>query len=570
MTVRRAAAAVAFIACAAPAFSADADAGRNVFRQQCALCHSAEPTDNGGAQGPELHGIFGRKAASNPAFSYTQALRNSNLTWDAATLDRFLAAPTEVVPGSSMVVAVPQQADRENLIAYFKGLKEGTYKSPAPRPFAPFGGNPPPDTPTPQGDPEWKNDKPGRVHRVQAASLPPPYATQSARNFPRVVPRPQGALPAVPPGFKVEVFAENLQGPRIMRVAPNGDIFVSETPSGRVKVLRPTADGTRAASVEVFAQGLNQPHGLQFYPAGPNPQWLYVAETNRVVRYPYKVGDLKASAVPEVVVPQLTPVPGGHFSRDLVFSLDGKRMYVSTGSATNVAEDMSKKTPEQIKAWEAEHGLGALWDKEENRAAVLEFEVGSPKGRLYATGLRNCVGLTVQPATGDLWCTVNERDMLGDDLVPDYTTRVKRGAFYGWPWYYIGNNEDPRLKGERPDLAGKVTVPDVLFTAHSGAVDLVFYTATSGKSAFPKEYVGDAFAVLHGSWNRSFRTGHKVVRIRMKNNVPTGEYEDFVTGFIVDNNNSWARPAGAVVAQDGSLLLSEDGNNTIYRISYSR
>jgi len=569
MTLKRAAAALALIACAAPALGVDANAGRNAFRQQCALCHSAEPTDNGGAQGPELHGVFGRKAASNPAFSYTQALRNSNLTWDAETLDRFLASPTTVVPGSSMVVAVPQETDRENIIAYFQALKEGTFKPAPPRAFGPPPGGPPPAAAMPEGDPDWKKDKPGRVHRVQLASLPAPFATQPARSFPRVVPRPQGALPAVPAGFKVEVFAENLQGPRVMRVAPNGDIFVTETQSGRVKVLRPTADGSRAASVEVFAQGLNQPHGLQFYPAGPNPQWLYVAETNRVVRYAYKVGDQKASAVPEVVVPQLTPVPGGHFSRDLAFSPDGKRMYVSAGSFTNVAENMSKKTPEQIRAWEAEHGLGAAWDNEVNRAAVLEFDVGSPKSRLFATGLRNCVGLTVQPATGDLWCTVNERDMLGDDLVPDYTTRVKKGAFFGWPWYYIGNHEDPRLKGDRPDLAGKITVPDVLFTAHSAAVDLTFYTATSGKSAFPKEYVGDAFAVLHGSWNRAFRTGHKVVRVRMKNNVPVGEYEDFMTGFIVDNGNSWARPAGAVVAQDGSLLVSEDGNNTIYRVSYS-
>ncbi|MBX5462535.1 MAG: PQQ-dependent sugar dehydrogenase [Steroidobacteraceae bacterium] len=570
MTLRRAAAALALIACAVPALGADANAGRNAFRQQCALCHSAEPTDNGGAQGPELHGVFGRKAASNPAFTYTQALRNSNLTWDAETLDRFLASPTTLVPGSSMVVAVPGKTDRENIIAYFQALKEGTFKPAPPRAFGPPPGGLPPAAAVPEGDADWKKDKPGRVHRVQLASLPAPYATQPARNFPRVVPRPEGALPAVPPGFKVEVFAEKLQGPRVMRVAPNGDIFVSETQSGRVKVLRPTADGSRVASIEVFAQGLNQPHGLQFYPAGPNPQWLYVAETNRVVRYAYKVGDQKATAVPEVVVPQLTPVSGGHFSRDLAFSPDGKRMYVSAGSFTNVAEDMSKKTPEQIKAWEAEHGLGAAWDKEENRAAVLEFDVGSPKSRLFATGLRNCVGLTVQPATGDLWCTVNERDMLGDDLVPDYTTRVKKGAFFGWPWYYIGNHEDPRLKGDRPDLAGKVTVPDVLFTAHSAAVDLTFYTVTSGKSAFPKEYVGDAFAVLHGSWNRAFRTGHKVVRVRMKNNVPVGEYEDFMTGFIVDNGNSWARPAGTVVAQDGSLLVSEDGNNTIYRVSYSR
>lgn len=552
-----------------PAMAADANAGRTVFRQQCALCHSAEPDDNGGAQGPALHGIFGRAAASNPAFTYTEALKKSALTWDEATLDRFLASPTTVVPGSSMVVSVPQQADRENLIAYFQALKEGTLRPAEPPRFGPPGGWPPPPPPPP-GDGDWKKDNPGRVHRVKVENLPAPFATESARNFPRVVPRPANAKISVPPGFKVDVFAENLQGPRTMRFAPNGDLFVVETPAGRVKVLKPSADGSRAESVEIFAQGLNQPLGMQFYPA-KNPQWLYVAETNRVVRYAYKSGDQKATAVPEVVIPQLTPVPGGHFTRDLVFSPDEKRMFISIGSMTNVAEDMSKKTVAEAQAWEAQHGLGALWDRETNRAAVMVFDVGSnAPGKIFATGIRNCVGLTIQPAKGELWCTTNERDGLGDDLVPDYSTRVREGSFFGWPWYYMGDNEDPRLKGERPDLKGKVTVPDVLYTAHSAATHLVFYTAMSGKSAFPKEYVGDGFAVLHGSWNRSFRTGHKIVRVRMKNNVPTGEYEDFLTGFIVDDGHVWARPVAATVAPDGSMLLSDDGNHTIYRISYSR
>jgi glucose/arabinose dehydrogenase len=232
---------------------------------------------------------------------------------------------------------------------------------------------------------------------------------------------------------------------------------------------------------------------------------------------------------------------------------------------------MPKKSPEEVREWEAAHGLGAAWGPEENRAAVLVFEVGSAKpGKIFATGIRNCVGLTVQPATGDPWCTTNERDRIGDDLVPDYTTRVKEGGFYGWPWYYIGNHEEPRLKGDRPDLADKVTVPDVLIASHSAPLNLTFYTATSGKAAFPAEYVGDGFAVLHGSWNRSDRTGHKVVRVRMAKDVPTGAYEDFLTGFIVDDGNSWGRPVAAVVAADGALLVSEDGNNTIYRVAYSR
>jgi glucose/arabinose dehydrogenase len=246
-------------------------------------------------------------------------------------------------------------------------------------------------------------------------------------------------------------------------------------------------------------------------------------------------------------------------------------MYVSVGSQSNVADDMPKKTALQIKDWEALYGTGATWGDETKRATVLVFETGLNKpGKVFANGIRNCVGLTVQPANGEVWCATNERDRLGDDLVPDYVTRVQEGGFYGWPWYYIGSNEDPRHKGARPDLADEVLVPDVLLTSHSAALNITFYTATSGRSAFPREYVGDAFAVLHGSWNRGIRTGHKVVRIRMKNDRPTGEYQDFMTGFIIDDGYAWGRPVAAEMLSDGSMLVSEDGNNVIYRISYSQ
>jgi glucose/arabinose dehydrogenase len=544
----------------ASAGAADIQAGKTAFRQQCALCHTAEPGDNGGAQGPGLHGIFGKRAASNPAFSYTPALRGSNLVWDAASLDRFLAAPTTVVPGSSMVIPVAQKTDRENIVAYLQSVAASTAGSVAQAPAA-----------ATKGEADWKKDAPGRVHHIKASELPAPFDTPSARNFPKLVDRPTDAKLSLPPGFKAEVFARDLQGPRALRVAPNGDVFVSETQAGRVKVLRPSANAVTAASAETFADGLKQPFGMAFYPRGNDPQWIYVAEVNRVVRYPYRAGDMKARGGAEVVVPELSPVAGGHFTRDIVFSLDGKRMFVSVGSLSNVAEDMSKKSPADIQAWEAQHGVGAAWDKEINRAAVLVFDVGANKpGRIFATGIRNCVGLTMHPRTGDVWCTTNERDGLGDDLVPDYSTRVKEGGFYGWPWYYMGNYEDPRLKGDRPDLRGKAIVPDVLFTAHSAADNLLFYEANSGASAFPAEYVGEGFAVLHGSWNRSFRTGHKMVRIRMKNGVPTGEYADFLTGFIVDDGNAWARPVAAAQAKDGSVLMSDDGGNVIYRISYSR
>jgi hypothetical protein len=566
--IRHSAIVLAALVCATPAFGADANAGKNYFHQQCALCHSAQPGDNGGAQGPNLDGVTGRHAASDPQFGYTKALQASNLTWDAATLDRFLKSPTTVVPGSAMVIAIPKDDDRANVIAYFQAVKDGSFKE-TEHTRPPF--TPPPTTGAlPKGDADWKRDAPGRVHRIEVATLPAPFDSGSATNFPKIVDRPADAKLQVPEGFKVEVFASDQKGARAMRLAPNGDIFLTETAVGAVKVLRPSADGATAASVETFATGLNLPFGMAFYPA-KNPKWLYVAETNRVVRYPYKVGDQKASALPEIVVPELSPVgTGGHFTRDLVFSPDGKRMFVSVGSGSNVAENMAKKSPAEIKTWEAANGLGATWDTEEKRADVLVFEVGKIKpGKVFATGIRNCAGLTMQPATGTLWCTTNERDMLGDDLVPDYSTRVLPGHFYGWPWYYMGKYEDPRLKGDRPDLAGKATVPDVPYQAHSAALNLVFYTATSGSSAFPKEYVGDGFAVMHGSWNRAFRTGHKIVRVRMKNGMPTGEYDDFLVGFIADDGNAWARPVGAVVASDGSLLMSEDGNNTIYRISYA-
>jgi glucose/arabinose dehydrogenase len=291
------------------------------------------------------------------------------------------------------------------------------------------------------------------------------------------------------------------------------------------------------------------------------------------VRYPYQAGDTEARGVPEVIVPQLSPIGGGHYTRDLGFSRDGKLMFVSVGSQSNVAEDLPAKTAAEIAAWDAERGVGAAWGQEENRASVMVYEVGNEQasGRLFANGIRNCVGLTVQPETGDVWCSTNERDMLGDDLVPDYSTRVPENAFFGWPWYYMGDNEDPRHAGKRPDLVGKIRKPDVPYTAHSAAVDLEFYPLqAAGSSAFPAEYAGDGFAVLHGSWNRSHRTGHKVVRLPMENGEPTGEYIDFMVGFIAADGGIWGRPVAIVVAQDGSLLLSDDGANIVYRISYNQ
>jgi glucose/arabinose dehydrogenase/cytochrome c2 len=554
--------AAAVLGASAPAFGADAAAGKTLFRQQCAICHTAESGDSGGAQGPSLIGVLGRRSASAPGFAYTAALRSANLTWDAATLQRFLAAPSAVVPGTAMVVAVPKQVDRDNLVAYFQDLAG---RQPANGPAQEIA-----VPPVSQASADWKLDTPGRAHKINLASLPAPFATPSSRNGPQLVARPANAALALPPGFHIESFAANLSGPRKMLVAANGDILVSETRGGRVSVLHPAADGTHAAGVDVYVQGLKQPFGLAFYPNADSPQWLYVAETNRVTRFAYRTGDVKPRGEAQPVIPQL-PNGGGHFTRDIAFSPDGSQLFVSVGSGSNVAESMSKKTAQDIKAWESEHGLGAAWDVETDRATVLVFDAATPgAAKIFASGLRNCVSLTVQPASGALWCTTNERDALGDDLVPDYSTKVQRGGFYGWPWYYMGSNEDPRLHGDRPDLNGKVLLPDVPYQSHSAALNLTFYTASPGKSAFPASYVGDAFAAFHGSWNRSLRTGYKLVRVHMQRDQPTGDYEDFLTGFIVDNGNVWGRPVATTELKDGSLLMSDDGGNVIYRISYAR
>jgi glucose/arabinose dehydrogenase len=407
----------------------------------------------------------------------------------------------------------------------------------------------------------WQLDKPGTIRLIRPQDLPAPGATGSVAKFPRVVARPAEATPQVPPGFKVALFASELGGPRIIRIAPNGDIFVAETHAGRIRVLR-AADGAAQPSENViFASGLNRPFGIAFYPSD-NPRWVYVANTDSVVRFPYHAGDLKAADAAEIVVPSL-PSGFGHFTRDIVFTPDDKRMLVSVGSASNDAEGMGEPRG-GLEQWISKQPLGAAWGGETDRAAVLAFDPEGKNKQLFATGIRNCVGLTIQPVTGVAWCSTNERDGLGDDLVPDYVTRVREGAFYGWPWYYIGDHEDPHHAGQRPDLKGNISTPDVLIEAHSASLGLTFYEGSN----FPPEYRGDAFAAEHGSWNRSKRTGYKIIRIRLKDGLPTGEYEDFVTGFVVNDNEVWGRPVGVAVAHDGALLISEDGNGTIWRISH--
>ena len=404
---------------------------------------------------------------------------------------------------------------------------------------------------------DWRTDKPGLVRHIKPADLPRPGATASTANVSHVVPRPLAAMPQVPAGFKAELLAEGLSGPREMRTAPNGDIFVAETRSSRIRLLRLSEDGSKLVKNEIYASGLNQPFGIAFFP-GDHPQWVYVANTDSVVRFRYQDGDLKAADKPVTVVAAL-PHAGGHSTRDIVFTNDGKRMLVSVGSASNDAEGVKGSPSDDPKS-----ALGAASSYEARRADVLSFNPDGSDAKVFATGIRNCVGLAVHPTTGDAYCSTNERDGFGDDLVTDYVTRVREGAFYGWPWFYIGNHEDPNHPGERPDLKDKVTAPDVLIQAHSASLGLTFYNGT----AFPAEYRGDGFAAEHGSWNRAKRTGYKVIRIRMKDGVPTGEYEDFMMGFVVNDSDVWGRPVGVTVTRDGALLVSEDGNGTIWRITH--
>jgi hypothetical protein len=409
---------------------------------------------------------------------------------------------------------------------------------------------------------DWQRDKPGTIRLIRPRDLPKPGATPSAASVARVVRRPDGAAPLVPPGFKAELFAEGLSGPRIIRLAPNGDIFVAETRAGRIRVLRPGEGMAKPAATEIFASGLHGPFGIAFFPQGDNPRFVYVANSGSVVRFAYRSGDLKASGPPETVVTDL-PHGYGHSTRDIAFTMEDRRMLVSVGSAGDDGEGMGKP-PGGLRAWRRRHPLGAAWGEETDRAAVLSFDPNGKDRRIYASGIRNCVGLAIQPRGGVPWCSTNERDGFGDNLVPDYVTRVREKAFYGWPWFYIGGNEDPQHRGERPDLRDKVTIPDVLIQAHSASLGLTFYEGSN----FPAEYRGDAFAAQHGSWNRSKRTGYKVVRIRLKDGVPTGEYEDFVTGFVINDSEVWGRPVSVAVARDGALLVSEDANGTIWRISH--
>jgi len=418
----------------------------------------------------------------------------------------------------------------------------------------------------------WRDDKPGVRRLLTPQDLP--AISKPTYGEAKIVARPAGAGPQVPDGFSAEqVTTSGLHQPRVIRVAPNGDLFVADTMFGSVHVLRMASGRAKPEKEAVFASGLKQPFGIAFYPLGANPQWVYIADSDGVLRFHYKNGDLEATGKPEQIIAGIPTAH--HYARDLVFSPDGNRLFLSVGSGSNVALDMfpephvtmipEPRNVDGLTAWTKIKPLGATWDSEELRANVLSFDPNGKDLKIVATGLRNCSGMTVQPATGQLWCVVNERDELGDNTPFEYATHVVEGAFYGWPWYFIGGHADPRHAGARPDLKDKVTIPDVLMQAHSAPLQMAFYQHDN----FPAEYKGSAFVTMHGSWNREQRTGYKVVRLLFTSSgTPTGEYEDFMTGFVVSDSQVWGRPVGVAVSKDGSLFVTEDGSGTIWRVTY--
>ncbi len=414
---------------------------------------------------------------------------------------------------------------------------------------------PDPRTASPPPFSDYRSQYPGVVHKITPADLPKPYASRSIDNSPVEVAKPAGAWPQTLPGFKVTEYVTNGEGldnPRLIRRAPNGDLFLAESQPGRIRVLHGIRPDGHAQNIELFAKDLKQPFGIAFYPPGPNPSYVYIGNTDSVVRFPYQNGDLRGRGPQEMIVPDLPAGGrlrgGGHWTRDIAFSLDGKKMYVSVGSDSNV--DDTDNNPVEF-----------------HRADILEFNPDGSGMRVFAWGIRNPVGIAVHPQTGELWASVNERDGLGDNLPPDYITHVQDGGFYGWPWFYIGPNQEPRLKGKHPELKSKVIIPDVLLQPHNASLEMTFYDGEQ----FPQEYRGDIFAAEHGSWNKSVRTGYEVIRVPVKDGRATGEYEDFMTGFVTpDGSGVWGRPVGVAVAQDGSLMVTDEATNTVWRISTER
>ena len=444
---------------------------------------------------------------------------------------------------------------------------------------------------------DWNQQHPGVRHKITLADLPEPKPEEAVNNTAHIIPKPKDAWPIAPAGFKVTLYAggdttpmqradnkEQMQlsggtftEPRLIRTAPNGDIFLSDSGAGTLFVLRGIGPDGKAAHIEKFATGLDHPFGIAFYPAD-NPRYVYVGNATTIQRFPYHSRDLHATGPAETIVPdipgyaQLTG--GGHWTRDVVFTKDGQHMLVSVGSGSNVDD--------------ADTHQGEF-----HRADVLEF---TPEGKfveVYATGLRNCVGEAINPITGSLWCSTNERDNLGNHLVPDYVTSVPEHSYFGWPWNYMGNHKDPRLadpcangSGPNPqlpvaltaeeaksckhtDLSAKVRTPDVIVQPHMASLEMVFYPKWLDLNGVFPGYAGGIFAAEHGSWNRANRAGYEVIYIPLTNGVATGEYDDFLTGFVTKDGQVWGRPVGVTVAKDGSLFDTDDGSRSVWHVTYT-
>ena len=454
---------------------------------------------------------------------------------------------------------------------------------------------------------DWNQQAPGVRHKITLADLPEPNPAEAVNNTAHVVPRPDDAWPIAPPGFKVTLYAGGdtkpmqradnkevmkLSGgtftePRFLIAAPNGDLFLSDSGAGIVFVLRGVGPDGKAKAIEKFATGLDHPFGLAFYPAGPNPKYLYVGNATTIQRFPYKSGDLHASTSPETIVPDLPGYAqltgGGHWTRDVVFSQDGSKMLVSVGSGSNINDADADYSRDGSKG----HA------KEFHRADVLEFTPAGKFLKVYASGIRNCVGEAINPTTGSLWCSVNERDNLGNHLVPDYVTSVPEGSFFGWPWYYMGGHKDPRMpdpcaNGTGPnmqapalteaqaksckhvDISKSVMTPDVPVQPHMASLEMTFYPQVACRGICPwANYSGGAFAAEHGSWNRKNRTGYEVIFIPMTDGKANGEYDDFLTGFVTKDGQVWGRPVGVAVANDGSLFVTDDGSRSVWHVTYT-
>ncbi|MBL8688895.1 MAG: sorbosone dehydrogenase family protein [Rhodospirillaceae bacterium] len=384
----------------------------------------------------------------------------------------------------------------------------------------------------------------GERIRLMPSDMPQPYATRSVSNAPRVVTRPPDAMPKAPAGFKVTLFRAGLSHPRHLIAASNGDVLLAEPSEDQITILRDSDNDGRADVVQPFIEDLDRPHGLAIHGG-----YLYFADTVRVWRVPYQAGDLKPRGPKEPVTSDgAIGSGGGHWTRNVAVSADGSQLFVSIGSAGNIGEEQAP------------------------RATIQSFRIDGPSGAArgqatFATGLRNPVGIAFLPGSNRLFTVVNERDGLGDDLVPDYLTEVKQGAFYGWPYSYIGQNPQPNYADRRPDLVRQAVVPDVLFKSHSAPIGLIFYQGRQ----FPAEYRGDAFVTLRGSWNSGKPLGYQLVRVKFRDGKPEGGYEVFLDGFRsggTERAEVWGRPAGVAEMPDGSILVTDDTGKTIWRVSY--